>query len=610
MIGDLFVANLIAWTLQALCVTLAGAALPAMLRLDAPGVRYVYWRTLLGLSVALPFLQPRHAVAAVTSITASSRVAGPGLAGAAEETAFSLSAAHANWMLIVLAVLAAGAIVRVAWIVFGLLHLRRLRSAGEDAVGLQDYEELQRLIGARAELRYVPGIKQPVTFGMKPAVVLLPEMLRRQSAEVQRAVLAHELFHVQRHDWAWLLVEELVRAVFWFHPAVWWLVSRIQLTREEVVDEMALLVAGRRSTYVEALLAFADNPPFTPVAAFARRRHLFRRIALISKEAAMSSKRLIVSCAAMAMVVATGGWYATAAFPLQQSVPHVSQESSAGAPEQQANTPTPENPVPRRVNYVEPVYPPEAAAAKVRGMVSVQVTLGPDGSVAEAKAVAISLRSDASGFTTSFHNVGTDEIERFVGKATAGPNMDRALMSAAIKALIQSARDAIAAWRYEPPYQAPLVFTVTVNFSPDGKVVGGKIAHAGTPPPPPPPPPAGVPGDTVSHMSAPPPPPPPPPAFDGPALRVGAGIRTPTKIHDVKPVYPPVAAEARVQGVVIVEVRIDEDGNVSDARILRSIPLLDEAALEAVQQWKFTPTLMNGKPVPIIMTVTVNFTLE
>ena len=88
------------------------------------------------------------------------------------------------------------------------------------------------------------------------------------------------------------------------------------------------------------------------------------------------------------------------------------------------------------------------------------------------------------------------------------------------------------------------------------------------------------------------------------------GIRPPTKTYDVKPVYPPVAADARVQGVVIIEIRIDEEGHVSDARILRSIPLLDAAALEAVQQWEFTPTLMNGKRVPVIMTTTVNFTLQ
>jgi TonB family protein len=608
MIDQLSIANVIAWSLQVLVVAAVGLALPPLLRLDAPGVRYTYWRVLLTICFVLPFVQPRRAVTAIAT------AAQPHAADVTVTTsvAAGVTSATINWIVIALLILVLGAAVRIAWIAFGLMHLRRLRRAGEAAT-IEHYEELERLIGARAELRYVPGIKQPVTFGLRPAVVLLPDIVREQPADVQRAILAHELFHVQRHDWAWLLVEELVRAVFWFHPAVWWLVSRIQLTREEVVDEMALLVARRRSTYVEALLAFADAPPFTPVAAFARRRHLFRRIALISKEAAMSSKRLIASCAAMATIVAGGGWYAVAAFPLRQSVPHVSQEPSAKVVkslEAQGKTPTPENPVPRRVNYVAPVYPPEAAAQKLRGTVAMFVTLAADGSVAEARLAAISLRTDAAGpFRVSFTNASEADIERFIANVPAGPNEDRAAMGAGVKALIQSARDALLAWRYEPPYQAPLFFTITINFSPDGEKTGGTVSHRTMPPPPPPPPPRGVPGGTESHGIA-PPPPPPAPAFDKPAIRVGGNIAAPTKVVDVKPLYPAEALADKIQGVVILEARIDEDGNVSDARVLRSIPMLDQAAIDAVKQWKFVPTLLNGAPVPVIMTVTVNFTLQ
>ena len=69
------------------------------------------------------------------------------------------------------------------------------------------------------------------------------------------------------------------------------------------------------------------------------------------------------------------------------------------------------------------------------------------------------------------------------------------------------------------------------------------------------------------------------------------------------------AQQARVQGVVIIEALIDDRGEVANARVLRSIPMLDDAALSAVSQWQFTPTLLNGAPVGVIMTVTVNFTL-
>ena len=87
-------------------------------------------------------------------------------------------------------------------------------------------------------------------------------------------------------------------------------------------------------------------------------------------------------------------------------------------------------------------------------------------------------------------------------------------------------------------------------------------------------------------------------------------IKTPTKVKDQRPVYPAIAQSARVQGVVIIEAVIGPDGRVQDAKVLRSIPLLDAAALDAVKQWQYTPTLLNGVPVPVIMTVTVNFTLQ
>ena len=64
------------------------------------------------------------------------------------------------------------------------------------------------------------------------------------------------------------------------------------------------------------------------------------------------------------------------------------------------------------------------------------------------------------------------------------------------------------------------------------------------------------------------------------------------------------------QGVVILEATIGADGKVKDVRVLRSIPLLDQAAIDAVRQWEYTPTLLNNVPVPVIMTVTVQFTLN
>lgn len=103
--------------------------------------------------------------------------------------------------------------------------------------------------------------------------------------------------------------------------------------------------------------------------------------------------------------------------------------------------------------------------------------------------------------------------------------------------------------------------------------------------------------------------PPPPPAVQRP-IRLHAGIAAPRKITNVEPAYPALARAAHVEGVVIIEATIDAHGNVASARVLRSLPLLDEAAISAVRQWTFTPALLNGVPIPVVMTVTVRFALE
>jgi protein TonB len=92
-------------------------------------------------------------------------------------------------------------------------------------------------------------------------------------------------------------------------------------------------------------------------------------------------------------------------------------------------------------------------------------------------------------------------------------------------------------------------------------------------------------------------------------VRVGGQIKEPTKAHHVSPSYPDIAKQARVQGVVVLEAVISTSGAVQNVRVLRGNPLLNESAVDAVRQWRYTPTLLNGTAVPVIMTVTVNFTL-
>jgi len=117
----------------------------------------------------------------------------------------------------------------------------------------------------------------------------------------------------------------------------------------------------------------------------------------------------------------------------------------------------------------------------------------------------------------------------------------------------------------------------------------------------------GLPGDLAGlggERIGPPPPLPPAP------VRLHSGIDMPRKIVSVDPIYPPLARSARVEGVVILETVLDASGRVTTVRVLRSIPLLDQAAVDAVREWRFTPTLLNGVAVPVVMTVTVQFTLR
>jgi TonB family protein len=137
------------------------------------------------------------------------------------------------------------------------------------------------------------------------------------------------------------------------------------------------------------------------------------------------------------------------------------------------------------------------------------------------------------------------------------------------------------------------------------------------PPPPPPPPPPDMPPGAVAGSTLPAAanpsaafPPPPPPAPRSPAaapVRVGGSVRAPKKVKDAAPVTPAIARAAKIQGVVILEITIGAAGTVTDAKILRSIPLLDQAAIDSVRQWQFEPPLVNGKPAAVVMAVTVTF---
>jgi protein TonB len=121
--------------------------------------------------------------------------------------------------------------------------------------------------------------------------------------------------------------------------------------------------------------------------------------------------------------------------------------------------------------------------------------------------------------------------------------------------------------------------------------------------------PGGVLGGVVGGLLTEVPAPPPPPPAALPPVRIGGQIKTATLLHRIEPVYPDFAVQAHVQGVVILEATVNEKGEVVNVQVLRSIKLLDKAAIEAVKQWRYSPVLLNGTPRSFVLTVTLNFSI-
>jgi TonB family protein len=253
--------------------------------------------------------------------------------------------------------------------------------------------------------------------------------------------------------------------------------------------------------------------------------------------------------------------------------------NTVGPIEKSATRSSPENPIPRRLSA-----PPAARAQEWQGLpagyglVRLQVTLDTSGRVAEIRGLTEPLIQFANG-------VSVDEQRR------------RALADA----VLQSAAASVSQWTYEAP-QTPITFSVAVTFpsGTDPIAVQDSTARA---------PRGGGPFPvnfgggqqplSVNDFGA-----------AAGAVRVGGIIKPPVQTKKVNPVYPQAAQLERVAGLVVLEVIIGTDGKVRDGRVMRSVAFLDEAAIEAVRQWEYTPTELDGKPVPVVMTVTVSFNMD
>lgn len=478
-------ANFLAYCAQITLLIALCAGLPRLIRLSAPVAQYAFWRVLLVVCLALPALQPWRTQFA--TLAARLVPAAPAASGGASTIAFSSEAVTFPFDIVAVGqiVLIGGFACRLTWMALGLLRLRRMRRrAPEEAAG---FDDLKDVIGSRPTIRWSADVRHPVTFGVLDPIVLLPVALKAVDRGAQRAVVAHELHHVRRRDWAWVMVEEVVRSAFWFHPAMWWLISRLQLARETVVDALSIRATNARRTYLDALLAFADDTGLASSAAFSARRHLFHRVMLLSKENQMTSIRIAAASGTLIAALGAGTWGVAQAFPLHTVVVVAASVDAA---------------------------PPSLPPASVPTLAQTQATQ-----------------------------------------------------------------------------------------------------------PPPPPPPAPRPVDEKRTTAPPPPPPsPPPPAMPAafrqaleelkPIRLVPGSKMNPVLIYEVKPKYPPEVQADKLEGTVTVDAIVDTTGAVYQAMVVQSIPAFDQAALDAVKQWRFQPALLNGEAVAVVCSIEFTFTVR
>jgi beta-lactamase regulating signal transducer with metallopeptidase domain len=321
----LWFSNLIFWSAQVALLVLAAGFLPRLFQIRQPRVLLVYWRALLAISLVLPIIQPWHRLPGAAAI-----VIAPDITAARVIPASSPAVSHWHYPSLPLIaqifgiIILAGIAVRFAILAMGLLKLRHLRRASspislfpESAAAL---EGMRARLEISTEFRLSPNVDSPVTFGLAAPVVLLPERFTSVDAQFQAAIACHELLHVRRHDWAQHLAEEILRATLWFHPAIAWLIARVRLAREQVVDLEVIRLTQERKPYLEALLEFATGRSriaAIPAPPFLVERQLAERVALMLKEVRMSRTRLIASLTAISCCIAFAVILVVSTFPLK-----------------------------------------------------------------------------------------------------------------------------------------------------------------------------------------------------------------------------------------------------------------------------------------------------
>jgi TonB family protein len=366
---DALLLDLIIFSVQLLVIIGVATIAEALSRVTDPRLSLTYWRSVALACLALPLsaiVGPDALNSGVTFLAVS-----PEGNESVRVSAALPAAGRVMWWL-----LCAGAVARFGWLSAGAVRLRQLRQRSQAVVLTPDLEAIRSEMAPRAEVRVSCDIAQPAGFGLRHPVVLLPECFFAMDPQAQRTVACHELLHVVRRDWSWIVMEEMARALFWFHPAVWWLVERIQESREQLVDRLVIARIPSKRAYMAALLAFADGGrrPATLATAFLRRRHLRSRLRKLVKESVMSRRRLVWTALVLVCVMAGAITSTLMALPLGWPV----GEAAAHA-QQAVDGKDPDVTLPKVISEVKPKYTPEAIQAKIEGTVMMTAVVRTDG---------------------------------------------------------------------------------------------------------------------------------------------------------------------------------------------------------------------------------------
>jgi TonB family protein len=472
-------------------------------------------------------------------------------------------------------------------------------------------------------------MESPATFGIRPPSILLPERFPTLSEAFQRAIAGHELLHVARRDWILNLVEELILTVFWFHPAVAWVVNRIRLSREQTVDAEVVRLIGARKPYMSALLEIASGGPGPALGAaptFLKERQLAQRIELLVKEVTMSKARLFTSLTAIIGLLILAGGVGVWAFPLRAPAPAGAQRNVGlrvtvnkdGSVSTEKEIPPFVSTAIQPVTEVKPVYPPTAKQAGIQGNVRMRVTINKDGSVMDIQALSgdPQLMKAALEAVPQWRYAPSKEVR--VTIVTISFLLDRRGASPparpAAKDLPPFATPALkplSAMRpvYPPAAKAVGIqgnVTLRVTVEKDGSVsnvetlIGDpQLAQAAI--------------EAIRQWRYPP--------MEKPGItdvtlnfslpkgdNADNFVTPPMAIYKPDPPYTKEARAAKLQGSVWLQVMIAADGTVSDVKVTKPFDKgLDENAVRTLKTWKFLPAMKAGKPVPSKTMVSVSF---